>query len=237
MIELSKYNFSHLVEHTYDDITNCDEYGCHEEGICRCSKIINQKIQSINITAICDELYRKYFDNSITTKRNNKIDSLLGDITTDVNKYTLDRILRINKLFDTTKFTIDVINGYYGEEIGDILIKEDIANKIENQLSVAFNIFNLNERVIYLLHLEYGYLLPELKSAKFSIQTIRKDELVFGSKSQSNKVSEKKLNYYQNYGLMKGVVLKTDSGFRLIDGYHRCSVSDSESLKVIVAEL
>lgn len=239
MIELKTYDFKYSVEYDFDSDFSCEESGCYDEGICRCSKITSCSLKSVDVNSILKEINSKYFDNSTSTKRNNKIDTILGDITPEINLYTIDRILIINKIYDFTNWNINIVNGYYGEEIGDILISEDVAEKIKNQLEIAFLKTNLIDRINYLLYLEYGYLLPELNGLKYRVEVINKEFITFGSKSQLEKVKQKNLDYYSdtNYNLIRGVVLKTDSGFRLVDGYHRCYSTNSDKVKVIVTQL
>lgn len=239
MIELKTYDFKYSVEYDFDSRFSCNESGCYDEGICRCSKITSFFLKSVDMNSILKEINSKYFDNSTSTKRNNKIDTILGDITPEINLYTIDRILIINKVYDVTNWNINIVNGYYGEEIGDILISEDVAERMENQLEIAFQKTNLIDRINYLLYLEYGYLLPELNGLKYSVELINKDSINFGSKSQLEKIEQKNLDYYidTNYNLIRGVVIKSVSDYRLIDGYHRCYSTNSDKVKVIVAQL
>ena len=239
MIGLKTYDFKNLIEYSFDTRFHCDEAGCYDEGICRCSQIHSHYVTFVNIGSISKEISSKYFDNSISTKRNNKIDSILGDITTEINFYTIDRILTINKLYDVSNWNINIQNGYYGEEIDSVVIVRDIAEKVENQLETAFSKTNLSDRITYLLYLEYGYLLPELSNLKFSVELVNKELVNFGSISQLKKIKEKDLQYYTdvNYNLIRGVVIKSDSGYRLIDGYHRCHSTNLEKVKVIVGRL
>lgn len=224
-------NFVDFVDCDYYISNDCDSYGC--DSICRCSKIEDIHVVSVNVIGMVDYLYEIYFDNSKSSRRNRKIDNVLGDITDDINYYTIDRILRINKVYICDNWNIKICNGYYGEEIEDITLCDDISIKIENELDIAFNILDLSKRIEYLLELEYGYLLDELKDKKYELSIINKSDIIFGSKSQYKKVKDMDLTFYNNlYKSYRGIVIEKDTKYKLVDGYHRC-LSTSGKIKVI----
>ena len=104
-------------------------------------------------------------------------------------KFSL-KILRKYKVYDTSNWEIETVSGYYGQEIGDVTIKTDLAKKLEEKICEALSIDTLTERVEYLLKLEYGSILPELKDTVYEILEVNTDNLVFGS--ESNKKSSLK---------------------------------------------
>lgn len=217
---------------------NCDEYGCSQEDICRCSTIKKTTIlETLNLKEIVKKIYGHYFVNKKTIKRNNQINSILFGSTDDIDIYTIDRILRINKIWKSSTWFVNIVDGYYGEEIEGIRFNEVISNKIESQLNQAFDLIDLNKRIEYLLELEYGKVLPELKDKKFQLAVVNHSDIIFGSQSQREKVSKKNLEYYsdKNYDLIRGVVVKSDNKWRLIDGYHRCFATNNKLVKVLIA--
>lgn len=237
MINLSEHNFSSVIDCDYDITTDCESWGC--DTICRCSSISNEVVNSVNVESISKFIYELYFDNSVQSNRNIKIDSLITGVDEYFNFYTIDRILRINKIYDSSSWDINVTNGYYGDEIESVNLKEDIAEKIQNQLSVIFDVSNFSDRVKYLLKLEYGYILNDLKELEFHVEEVDKSLIYFGSKNHQKNVSEKYLEFYNdiNYSLIRGVVIKSDNRYRLIDGYHRCSKTNKNKIKLIVGTL
>lgn len=44
---IQEYNFRSYVDYDYDIERNCDDYRC--DGMCRCGKIIDKKINSIKL--------------------------------------------------------------------------------------------------------------------------------------------------------------------------------------------
>ena len=115
-------SFQYCTEYDYDSLTSCSENGCDDEGICRCSTIENAHIISVNITSMINDIYPSYFDKSLATKRNSTINSILGGVSKEIDIYTIDRILRINKVYEPTNWEINVCGGYYGQEIDNLVI-------------------------------------------------------------------------------------------------------------------
>ena len=160
MIEALRNDFKYMVSYDYDTIYSCEESGCNEEGICRCGHITNTYLNKVDVSAIVTNIYSEIFDNSISTKRNNVINSLWG-ISSEIQKYTIDRILRVNKIWKPEFWNINVSGGYYGQEIDEVILIEDMVLKINSQLEMAFQIDNLSERVEYLLTIENGFILEK----------------------------------------------------------------------------
>ena len=65
------------LQYEYNSQSNCDEHGCDDEGICRCSTIENARVENVDVKIIVDKIYALYFDNSKSTKRHNTINSIL----------------------------------------------------------------------------------------------------------------------------------------------------------------
>jgi hypothetical protein len=184
-----------------------------------------------------NEIHANYFDNTLATKRNSTINNILGGVSKEIDIYTIDRILRINKVYEPTNWEVQVCGGYYGQEIDDIILDDSVARKVEEQLDKAFDIIDLTERIEYLLMLEYGKILPELKDRKYSIETIERDSIIFGSDEHYRKVNTKSLDHYsdRNYTGIRGIALSKNDKFRLIDGYHRSSTSENRTIKLVIA--
>lgn len=234
MIQVTNVDFRYYTHYDYDTRYDCKSYGC--DSICRCGRIYNEHITSVDIKAIVDFLIKEYYnDKDISAKRNSTIDSILGNIGREINYYTVDRILRLNKIYDPNKWSIKVVSGYYGQEIEEVKLFSDIAKKIDKQLEEAFDIVDLSKRVEYLLELEYGYILPELQGCKYQLIEVNKDDIIAGSSGQYKKVSKEDIEHYNKYNSIKGVVIQNGSKYRLIDGYHRFFANKSTILNVLNA--
>ena len=237
MIETLRNDFKYMVSYDYDTIYSCEESGCNEEGICRCGHITNTYLNKVDVSAIVTNIYSEIFDNSISTKRHNAINSLWG-ISEEIQKYTIDRILRVNKIWKPQFWEINVSGGYYGQEIDEVVLIEDVVLKINSQLERAFQIDNLTERVEYLLTLENGFILDDIKDKKYQISVIDIDDIIFSNTEHKRKVVIEELEHYsdRNYSGIRGIVKKDGIKFKLIDGYHRLSKTENKLVKVLVCK-
>lgn len=224
----------------YDTVYSCDESGCDDEGVCRCGQIYNQEIEieRVDVSRVSEIIYELYFDSGISTKRNNIINSVLYGVTDEIDKYVIDRVLRINKIWNPNSWKVELTGGYYGQEIGDIIFNESVGIKIEKEIYEALSIFNLSERIEYLLNLEYDKILPELSGSSYELITVDRDSIYFGSYNHFKNVIKEDLDYYSDkrYRGIRGIVIKDGDRYRLIDGYHRCSKSENKKVKVLIAK-
>lgn len=230
---LKDKDFLYYLNIDYDRKYTC-EYTC--ETICRCSTIYNERVTGIDVNSIGKYIYNMIYDNSKSSKRNESINTLLG-ITKDIEIYTIDRVIRKSLIYDTDIWNINIVNGYYGEELHNVQLNNTYADKLWKLLKSALSIDNLNERIEFLLKLEYDYILDELKEKNYRIITVNKSDILFPNKSHFNSVKEKKIDFYSDkkYDGIRGIVIKKDNKYRVIDGYHRLSKSEKENIKVIEA--
>lgn len=237
MIKAFRNDFKYMISYNYDTEYSCSESGCYDEGICRCRYITNTYINSVDITEISTNIYSEIFDNSISTKRNNSINSLWG-ITPEIDKYTIDRILRVNKIWKPEFWIINVAGSYYGQEVDQIVLIEDVVQKLNTQLEVAFEVENLKERIDYLLELENGFVLDDLKEKKYTLSVIDIDDIIFPNTDHKRRVLTEELDHYsdKNYKGIRGIVKKDVMKWKVIDGYHRLSKTENKLVKVLVVE-
>lgn len=219
----------------YQRENNCEENGC--DDICRCSRIINSTIESIDINSLVESIYYEYFDKSEQTKRDLKLNYILNGIDKTIDFYTIDKILRINRIWDKENWEIKTSNGYYGEEVDSVTLYSNVASKIENQIDDVLSIDDLSKRVEYLLQLEYGYLLPELIGKNYKVDYIKKEDIIFASDGHYKRIQRENLDHYsdKNYSNIRGVVLQKGDKYKLVDGYHRCFSTNKLDVLVLKA--
>jgi len=216
---------------------NCESYGCDEEGICRCGSIHNESVESVDVSLIVKKIYDDFFEQGKAADRNNVINEVLYGIGKDIDIYTIDRIIRSYKIWENKNWDIEIEGGYYGQETGDVTIKESIADKIEEELLTVFSLPTLKEKIEYLLKVEYGKVLPELSNCGYESIVIDKDDIIFGTEKHLDKVMKKDLDFYsdKNYSGLRGIVVKSGEKWRVIDGYHRIFSTKFPKVKVLVA--
>jgi len=217
---------------------DCESYGCDEEGICRCGSIHNEHVDSVDVSSIVKKIYDDFFEQGKAADRNNAINEVLYGIGKDIDIYTIDRIIRSYKIWENENWNIEVEGGYYGQEVGDVTIKESIADKIEEELLTVFSLPSLKEKIEYLLKLEYGKILPEIADSSYESMVIDKDDIIFGVEKHLKKVMKKDLDFYsdKNYNSIRGIVKKSGDKWQVIDGYHRIFSTKFPRVKVLVAK-
>lgn len=203
------------VEYDYDR----DSSGCQCYDYCRCSRIVNTKIISINIESI-----------------------ILGitDFTkNEFLKYCIDRILSIGDINNLSNWEVNICNGYYGEEANGVSLDRNIINNICQKIDEIEKLSDI-DKIKKVLEEEYGYLLDVIKpmtSAK--IEVIKTSEINFPNDVYVKKLDIKRIDRYKDYLFPRGIVLKNGTNLRLIDGYHRLTSAKKnniENIEVIILE-
>jgi len=225
------------VQVDYSYIYDCESYGCDEEGICRCGAIQGEHVVSVDVSLIVNAIYDQFFEKGKVADRNNAINEVLYGIGKDIDIYAIDRILRIYKIWEGESWDIEVVGGYYGQEVENVTIKENMADKIEEALLTVFSLPSLKEKVEYLLKAEYGKILPEIADSSYESVTIDKEDIIFGSEGHLDRVMKKDLDFYsdRNYIGIRGIVKKSGDKWRVIDGYHRIFSTKFPRVKVLLA--
>ena len=221
----------------YDYSYDCDLYGCEDEGICRCGTIDGEKVKSVDIPMMAEKIYDEFFERGKAADRNNAINQVLYGIGKEIDIYAIDRILRSYKIWENDNWDIEIIGGYYGQEVEDVRIKESLAEKIEEDLLTAFALPSLKSKVEFLLKAEYGKILSEIESCSYESIVIDKDDVIFGAEKHLEKVMKKDLDFYsdRSYSGIRGIVVKSGDKWRVVDGYHRISSTKFPKLKVLAA--
>lgn len=141
---------------------------------------------------------------------------------TDIEKYCIDRILTCLKVYDPKKWEVKTTDGYYGEEIDGVYFLDfEIQNKIEELLKLE----NDNEKIEFVLKLEYGYLLESIKDCNWSIEKTTKNKIIFPQEFYLSKLDKNIVSMYKEYPFARGIVLQDGENYKVIDGYHRLSAA------------
>ena len=216
---------------------SCETYGCNEEGlwtagICRCGKIVDEHVVSVDLSLVTDEIYDQlYSRDNKSGKRENKLSEIFygGE---KVDKYCIYRILVQNKAYGTENWRVNISSGYYGDEIEDVTMDFEMYKKIDDQCQKLKEFTTLKDKIDYVLLLEYGHLLDDLKDVDYELVAIYKNHIDFKKLNQNHikNVKMMDLQYYshKNYILPRGIVRGDTDNYKIIDGYHRIIASNDK---------
>lgn len=231
-------DYKYEVMYTTVDSYHCEEYGCDDEGICRCGKIDGVNIISADLNAITQSIHKQIFESDSTKyKRDQKINQILYNTGKSIDVYCINRLLVINKLYDPDKWDASITGGYYGEEISNISIESRTFTNLEKDIENILNMQTLKEKIEFLLIKEYGSILPAIKGKEnYTHQNIDREKLIIGNKRHLNNVEKKSLDFYSDnkyVGIIRGIAFEDNGYWRLIDGYHRVSKTDLQKINLI----
>lgn len=213
---VAEADIKYYCEYDCEESRHCEEYGCHDEGICRCSTIDEVKIKGpLDIHGFVAHL---------------------RNVTVE-DKYCIDRVLTILHAWDKQMWTPDICSGYYGEELNHILFDGLTALKADQHLD-ALRTLTFSQKIEYLLNLEYGFLLDEIKNKNWGIIEVKKEQIHLGQKDYSRKLDSEVVATYENYILPKAIAVIRGSQnglpqYHVIDGYHRISANKSRTVKIV----
>jgi len=222
---LRKMDFSYSIDYDSHREQNPNHDEICKDDYCRCSTL-HPTIDKIYPVGIKDIICNKF------------------DIKDEKTKYCVERIC--NKLTDAD-FECQVGGGYYGEEMDGITLDSwDIIDQLEGVIDIKLNrkrkIEKLNsaqledEKIRKILIMEYGYLLDELKDAKFSIIEVSPNDIVFPSEKHFNELNEERVKKYTNHDGICGIVKQKNDKYKVIDGYHRIKANlNKRKIKLILA--
>ena len=226
-------NFTYDVGYDTIGNTDCENNGCDQEGICRCYTIDHVDIYNVDFESVSKNIFNQIFDSKSTEfKRDNKIDLVLyGD--KDINRYCIDRLLVINKIYDKNNWRAHWSSGYYGQEVDKISINSKIFSKLESSISKVISLESLKDKVEFLLIEEYGHILDKIKDKEYKIIEVDKSDIVFTQEEYKNKIETEPYYSDKDYNMYRGVCLFDGVKWRVIDGYHRLSSTKMKKVKII----
>lgn len=203
-------NLQYDLEFDYDR-TGCI---CHD-SICRCTSIINKRIEHIDPNCIIKRLM---------------------PARSDIDKYCFERICYAYKIYDADYYTIKSGSGYYGDEIYGVYFDKE--EQIMRQYADICKLSSDLEKIQYCLELEYGYLLDVVKNAeKAYIEDVAIERIYVPQFEYFKKINKDIIDTYRNREYPIAVCIKNGSTYRLIDGYHRFAANkDNELVQIIVLE-
>lgn len=230
-------NYKNLIEYNPLGYRNCIDNGCDLYGTCRCFSIYEVVIKKIDLTKITESIFSQINDIKSNSYKRYKILTkiLYGYKTDEIDLYCINRILTINKLYDTNSWDIRWSKYYYGDEVSTISIKDEIHNKINNEINHIYSLNSIEDKIKYILKLEYGFILSEIDKKKYNISIVNSNDILFDQKNYKDELNRNGYEYYNDnsYKLIRGVCLSDGKKWKIIDGYHRISSTKKTKLKII----
>lgn len=196
------------VEYEYDYDTNCELYGC--DSICRCGRYSNLRAVKVDLSGLVNVTQEKVDKRG--HRRKNQAE------TTELERYCIDRLLRIYKAYDPTRYALSVSGGYYGEEVSDITFND--AERLLGSINEMLNASSDLGRIRLTLQAEYSFILEALD--EINEVHIQELELAWLTGNDEYMRVKRGTQYEFTPDLPVGLVaVRPDGGYRLIDGYHR----------------
>lgn len=226
------------IDYTTNGYHSCAESGCDDEGICRCYTIDSVDINSVDITNISNSIYNSIFDvKSKQYQRDMSINSILfgysKEVSAIIDTYCIDRILRVNKLYNTELWKTTWGGNYYGDEVSSVMIEYTTYVNIGDDLDKLFSLSSLEDKIQFLLQKEYGYILDSIKDKEYELKIIDKSDIHFPQDSYHKKIEIEHFYLDNNYNSIRGVCQFDGKKYKVIDGYHRLTATKEEKIKII----
>jgi len=224
--QLRKLDFHYYIDYELNSEQAEDHYERCANDYCRCTTI-SPEVRSFDYKEVVRIIVEHF------AIENEKV------------KYCVERICSTLTKDD---FYCDKSGGYYGEELDSICIDNyEVLNKLEEVIDIKVarkkKLDKINEenkvddQIRKVLVMEYGYLLDDLKTSKFSVIEINPQDIIFPQEEYAKKLSIKKIEGYKNHFGICGIVKAKGSKYKVIDGYHRITANLKKSkIKVILSK-
>jgi len=131
-----------------------------------------------------------------------------------IDKYCFNRICRHYKIYDSDVYSVSTRSGYYGEEIDEVTFDNECLVKKSYEECKALS--SDAKKILYVLRLEYGYLLEELKDiTNASIIKTPLSSIQIPNKEAFTNAESYIANSYEDYDLPWGIIMRKENGPRL----------------------
>lgn len=201
-------------DYTYNTITNCYEYGCNSEGICRCSRIENARVNSVpDLKSSIKHFFKKQ---------------------SELDQHCIERVLNSLNVYDASNWEILICGGYYGEEMNGFEFSN--SQKAIQKLDELLSLKEDYEKINFILKLEYGYLLDSIKDkTDWKIKTVLVEKVRVGNKDYYQKLNQSKVEDYSKKLESDDIICickQVGDDYIIIDGYHRFTSLDVSVKKI-----
>jgi len=229
MLRNSYYSTQYDYDREYSCYVDEDSY-CAQDGICRCSRIYNAHVTDVDMRSMTEEIYKQFVDtDSLQGKRDARLSELFSG-GPEVDKYCINRIITHYRLWNPDNWKVNVSGGYYGDEIDDVSLDDIILKQVSKDCSDMIQLSSIRDKLRFVLTLEYGYLLDDIRVSDFDIISITKEDIDFKklNKNHIENVLKEDLSFYSSdkYVLPRGVVRRSGDKYKIVDGFHRITAGE-----------
>ncbi|NBO22631.1 hypothetical protein EBU94_04730 [bacterium] len=134
---IDKENLLNNVKVDYQSVYSCEEYGCYEEGICRCSTILSVDNIIIDIPKLSIHFYNKY-KISHFYPRSSKIKKILLGVDDEGLRGLMiegiEKVFESNKIWEIKNWNIEISYMYYGEEVTSVCLRDEVVERLNSEL-------------------------------------------------------------------------------------------------------
>lgn len=199
------------VDFEYDYDRNCDRAGC--DSICRCGRFSNVRASSVSLTPDHITVEEQYVDRAGKNRKRTSTVSL-------IERYCIDRLMRVHKVYDTSLYEAHISGGYYGEEIVGASFENERA--MLSDIQEMLNLSSDAEKVKFVLHAEYAAILDVIQDLQAVATEIVDLKKLVGNDEYITRLKRDYSGYsFGAEDLPVGVAVRVSGGIRIIDGYHR----------------
>jgi hypothetical protein len=217
LVDFSK-NLEDSIEHEVCDYYPCntDDTYCNDNG-CRCRTITNINIDLVNMNKLVNELNCNLLE--------------------FIDKYALDRLMRVYKMYQPSEYNPEWYSGYYGDQFDGIYIGPTIAKLNDWWYGTYIACDSLTKKVEAILKLEYNNLSDQLIGKTWEIRDIDRNEIVIHNSNHMSKIIQYDHAFYRDYEYFTCLCLYDGKKYNIIDGHHRLNVLNNSitTIKCLVA--
>jgi len=224
-VHFAKQDWQYYLDIDYNYDHNCFDYGCDDEGICRCGTIYDAHVEPLTPSVAASIVHQSFTNGS-----------------GEAGKLGLALAIRLFQhglKYIEDMFEVNTCSGYYGEEIESVEIVDNAAWEAFQKEIVKFNSSSNSERLRQVLEIEYGHVLPEVDQYKewalmeIPVAHVKASPDVLGRTNEETVQNYREMTpwFYSHNSSYKrlyaswfpGVVVipKSTNEWRLIDGFHR----------------
>lgn len=153
-----------------------------------------------------------------------------------IQRYCIDRVLTHYRLYQEQNWRIktEIDLNLDRAQIGGIYIRPDFAREIESRIN-TLDTWSTNGQLALIYKMEYDIVPSAINKCNWEAKRIDKDQLEISEDGETD-IDDELLSNYQGYNLPRGLCVKNNNKYKVIDGRYRCRASNEKRIQMIVGE-